>query len=148
LQQKGAYKAGDSHAPKILNVYSALPILKYMTHQKDTFYLNSEEPNKSCLLAMRSIILKLENNIVETTKYGMPCFCFKGKAFCYLWVDKKSKEPYFLMVEGEHLQHKALEKGNRSRMKILRVNPKKDLPIATINLIMNQALDVYRNTKN
>jgi hypothetical protein len=112
---------------------------------KDNFYLNREEPNKSCLLAMRDRVLNYDKNITETRKYGMPCFCFKNKMFCYLWVDKKSQEPYFLMVEGNYLDHPDLESGNRSRMKILKINPNKDLPIASIDFIMKQALDLYRN---
>lgn len=116
-----------------------------VTDEKDNFYLIQPEPNKSCLLAMRDIVLHMDGQITETRKYGMPCFCYKGKAFCYLWVDKKSNEPYFLMVEGKRLHHPELETGSRSRMKIFRVDPKKDLSIRTINLIMNQALDLYRN---
>ena len=49
------------------------------------------------------------------------------------------------MVEGKHLDHPQLEAGDRSRMKIFRVNPNDDLPIDAINSIMNQALDLYRN---
>ncbi len=116
-----------------------------MKHQNDNFYFEKQEPNKSCLLAMRDIVLNYDKDITETCKYGMPCFCYKGKMFCYLWVDKKSNEPYFLMVEGKHLHHPQLETGDRSRMKIFRVDPKKDLPIAKIDLIMNEALDLYRN---
>ncbi len=111
----------------------------------DTFYFDKEEPQKSCLLVMRTIVLGYDTHISETTKYGMPCFCYKGKMFCYLWMDKKSQEPYFLMVEGKHLNHPTLETGSRARMKIFRLDPNKDLPITTINLIMNQALDLYRN---
>lgn len=65
--------------------------------------------------------------------------------FCYLWVNKKTDEPYILMVEGKHLDHPELEVGKRSRMKIFRVNPNNDLPLPTIELILNQALDLYRN---
>lgn len=111
----------------------------------DTYYLNKEEPNRSCLLALRDIILQQDGNVTETRKYGMPCFCFKKKMFCYLWVDKKTEEPYLLMVEGKHLNHPELEVGKRSRMKIFRVNPNQDLPMATIQLILNQALDLYSN---
>lgn len=114
-------------------------------NNSNNFYFDKNEPNKSCLLAMRSIILKIDETITETTKYGMPCFCYKNKAFCYLWVDKKSNEPYFLMVEGNYLHHPDLETGDRSRMKILRIDSNKDLPITKINLILNQALDLYRN---
>jgi hypothetical protein len=116
-----------------------------MTNDKDSFYFDKPEPNKSCLLAMRDIVFNIDSQITETRKYGMPCFCYRGKAFCYLWVDKKSEEPYFLMVEGKHLHHPELEVGNRSRMKIFRVNPKVDLPVHTIDLIMNEALDIYKN---
>jgi hypothetical protein len=109
-----------------------------------TWYLNKKEPNKSCLLALRSIILEQDKNITETRKYGMPCFCFRNRMFCYLWTDKKTDEPYILMVEGKHLSHPKLEKGSRSRMKILRVNPNKDLPAKTIKEILKKALDLYR----
>ena len=104
------------------------------------FYLNHNEPDKSCLLALRSIILAQDNQITETQKYGMPCFCFKKKAFCYLWTDKKSKEPYLLMVEGKFLDHPSLEVGSRSRMKILRINPNRDLPMKIIVDILQKAL--------
>ncbi|MGS2739694.1 DUF1801 domain-containing protein [Sinomicrobium sp. M5D2P17] len=117
-----------------------------MTREKlDNYYLNKNEPNKSCLLTLRSIILKQDENITETQKWGMPCFCYKNKMFCYLWTDKKTNEPYILMVEGRYLNHAELEEGNRSRMKIFRINPDKDLPMKTIQLLLNDALDLYRN---
>ncbi|WP_103864037.1 DUF1801 domain-containing protein [Aquimarina sp. I32.4] len=112
--------------------------------QLDTYYLNKEEPNKSCLLALRDIILAQDDNITETRKYGMPCFCYKQKMCCYLWTDKKTNEPYILMVEGKHLDHPKLEAGNRSRMKIFRINPNKDIPIDEISLLLKMALDLYR----
>lgn len=76
-----------------------------MMEQLHNYYLKKEEPNKSCLLALRSIILNQDSNVTETQKYGMPCFCYKKKMFCYLWTDKKTDEPYILMVEGKHLDH-------------------------------------------
>jgi hypothetical protein len=111
------------------------------------YYLNKTEPNKSCLLALRSIILNQDINISETRKFGMPCFCYKKKMFCYLWTDKKTDEPYILMVEGKFLDHPKLEEGNRSRMKIFRINPNKDLPIKSIENILQKALDLYKSGK-
>jgi len=111
----------------------------------DSFYLSKDEPNRSCLLALRHIILDQDKNLTEVRKYGMPCFCYQQKMMCYLWTDKKTGEPYILMVEGKQLNHPDLEKGNRSRMKIFRVDPNKDLPIKTIELILNEALNLYKN---
>jgi hypothetical protein len=38
-----------------------------------------------------------------------------------------------------------LETGNRNRMKILRLNPNEDIPVDTINLLLQKALDLYKN---
>lgn len=116
-----------------------------MSQTTDNFYLSKDEPTKSCLLALRSIILGQDANITETQKYGMPCFCYKKKMFCYLWTDKKNNEPYILMVEGKYLDHPKLEQGTRSRMKIYRVNANNDLPKQEIKKLLIEALNLYRN---
>lgn len=115
-----------------------------MREELHNYYLSKEEPNKSCLLALRDIIFNHDTDITETQKWGMPCFCYKKKMFCYLWTDKKTDEPYILMVEGKLLDHYALEEGNRSRMKIFRVNPNKDLPIEIIEEILQKAINLYK----
>jgi hypothetical protein len=115
-----------------------------MVQELHHYYLNKEEPNKSCLLALRSIILQQDKDITETQKWGMPCFCYKNKMFCYLWTDKKTDKPYILMVEGKYLDCQQLEEGDRTRMKIFRIHPNKDLPIKTIESLLQKALDLYR----
>lgn len=110
----------------------------------DAYYLSQEEPNKSCLLALRDLILQQDVVVRETRKYGMPCFCFRHKMFCYLWVNKQTYKPYVLFVEGRYLEHPMLEKGKRSRMKVLNIDPTSDLPIRTIKVLLRSALDLYR----
>lgn len=119
-----------------------------MIDELHNYYLQQEEPQRSCLLALRDIILKQDADISETVKYGMPCFCYKKKMFCYLWTDSKTHEPYILFVEGKHLNNPALEAGSRARMKILRVNPIEDLPLTLIKSLLNEALDLYRKGIN
>ena len=114
-----------------------------MHNELDNFYIIKEEPNKSCLLALRALIASLDTKINETIKYGMPCFCYAKKPLCYLWVDKKTDEPYILMVEGKKLLHPKLEEGNRSKMKIFRVNANEDLPVKTIKEILQEALKLH-----
>lgn len=111
------------------------------------FYLDKDEPQKSCLLALRSIILTQDECISETQKWGMPCFCYKTKILCYFWVDKKTDEPYILFVEGKYLNHPQLEAGSRSRMKIFRVDPNQDLPLEVIKELLNDALELYTSGK-
>ena len=116
-----------------------------MIEELDHFYLDQEEPIKGTLLALKDIILALDSDISPAWKYKAPFFLYKGKMFCYLWIDKKTNEPYIGIVEGLRIEHPILEQGNRSKMKILRVNPNQDIPIKEIQFILNKALDFYRN---
>ena len=116
-----------------------------MIRELDQFYTKFDEPNKSCFLALRKILLSQDVHVTETKKYGAPCFCYKNRMFCFLWLDKKLKEPYLLLVEGRFLDHPLLEKGDRKRMKILRIDPKQDLPIETLELVFQEALNLYRS---
>lgn len=110
----------------------------------DQFYLEQEEPLQSCLLALKEIILAQDSQISTAWKYGMPFFCFKGKMFAYLWIHKKLRQPYIGIVEGKKIAHPDLLTEKRSRMKILLLDPHKDLPLENINNILNMALSLYR----
>lgn len=112
--------------------------------EPDNFYLRQEEPIKSCLLALREIILSQDKDISNAWKYGMPFFCYKGKMFCYLWVHKKFKQPYIGIVEGKRFDHPKLIIEKRSRMKIMLFDPTKDLPVKTIEGILKQAINLYK----
>lgn len=115
-----------------------------MIREIDRYYYSKEEPVQSCLLALRNIILEHDSEVSETRKWSMPCFTYKKKMFCFLWTDKKTGEPYLLMVEGNSLNHPKLEKGERLRMKILRIRPAEDIPITTIHSILDDALDLEK----
>jgi hypothetical protein len=110
----------------------------------DNFYLQHDEPTKGCLLALKEIILKQDKDISAAWKYGMPFFCYKGKMFCYLWIHKKRRQPYIGIVEGKRFDHPDLIIEKRSRMKIMLFDPGKDLPIRTVENILQQALNLYR----
>ena len=116
-----------------------------MIDQLHNFYLKHEEPNRSCLLALRDIILKQDGHICQTIKWNLPCFCYKAKMFCFLNVEKQSDQPYILFVEGGRLDHPSLDRGDRIRMKVFKIDANLDLPIQIIELLLNNALDLYRN---
>ena len=115
-----------------------------MLQAADNYFLQKNEPVKSCLLALRSIILKHDKNITEAWKYGMPFYCYNGKMFCYLWTHKKYNQPYWGIVEGKQIDHPLLVIEKRARMKIMLVEPDKDIPIETVNSILNTLLKLYQ----
>jgi len=118
-----------------------------MLSELDNYYLDKEEPLKSSLLALREIILEQDTDISIAWKYKMLFFCYKGKMFCYLWVDKQNGFPYIGIVEGKLIHHPKLIIQKRARMKIMLFDPNKDLPIKTIQLILKQTLQLYKSGK-
>lgn len=118
-----------------------------MKETLDDFYLKQEEPVRSCLLALRDIILAQDGQVINVLKYGMPFFCYRGKMFCYLWIHKKYHQPYLGIVEGRRIHHPALLIERRSRMKILLLPADGDLPVKTIKTLLKKTLDLYRTGK-
>jgi len=109
----------------------------------DLFYLEKTEPVKSCLLALKAIILNYNNDFTPDWKYGLPCFLLQGKIFCYLWVDKKTQFPYISIAKGSKLDHPDLIQGNRKVFKLLMINPEEDIPVDKIHQIFDMAMDLY-----
>ena len=110
----------------------------------DSWFLQQEEPAKGCLQFLRTLILKQDDSFTATLKYGMPFFCINGKMVCYLWVHKKYKQPYIGFVEGDKINHPDLLKEKRARMKILLIDPAKNIPVKKINSILKEVLSLYR----
>jgi uncharacterized protein DUF1801 len=114
-------------------------------NQLDEFYLNQEEPVKGTLIALRDIILRRDDNISNVIKYGMPFFYYKGKMFCYLWIDKKRKKPYIGIVEGTYFNDSFLVQDKRSRMKIMLLDANEDLPLERIEMVLQKAVNLYKS---
>lgn len=106
----------------------------------ESFYLNQEEPLQSCLLALRDLIKAYSPDITERWYYKLPCFFSEGKIFCYVWVEKKTSLPYIAFYPGEHLTHPLLEKGSRTKSKMLYIQPDQDLPLTVIYEIIDEIL--------
>ncbi|MDA9967559.1 DUF1801 domain-containing protein [Salibacteraceae bacterium] len=114
-----------------------------MLSELNQFYEKLEEPEKSCFLALRDYILSLSEHITPEWKYKLPFFYFKGKMFCYLWMDKKTKEPYIGIAKAQLLDFEYLVQGDRKRMKILPIPANEDLPIGKIKESLGAAMQFY-----
>ena len=111
----------------------------------DNFYEQQEEPVKGCMLALRSIILKQDSHISVAWNYSMPFFCYKGKMFCYLWMHKKMNQPYIGIVEGRYFDEPFFIQEKRSRMKIMLIDPDKNIPVKIVEAVLQKALNLYRD---
>jgi hypothetical protein len=113
-----------------------------MENELENFYLRQSEPNQSCFLALRDIILNSNSNITADWKYKLPFFMYKGKMFCYLCKDKKTETPYIGIVNGSDIDHPQLESGNRKKMKTLSIDPTKDINLDMVLKILNLSAKV------
>lgn len=110
----------------------------------DHFYEQQEEPIKSCLLALKKILLTHDSAITEEWKYRVPFFYYKGKMLCYFWIDKKLKQPYIGIVDGNKIDHPKLIQGNRKRMKVFYLDANKDIPLKAVEQVLKLAIKLHR----
>ena len=115
-----------------------------MLRDIDNYFLGKKEPVKSCLLFLSDHLINFDPNITEAWKYRMPFYCYKGKMFCYLWVHEKKSLPYLGVVEGRKIDHPLLIQESRARMKIIFIDPEKDIPVEVIDEILNTAMSFYK----
>lgn len=110
----------------------------------DAFFLQQAEPTRSCIQALRSYLLLPDLGLAEMWKYGMPFYYYRGKMCFYIWIHKKYRQPYIGIVEGKCISHPDLLQENRARMKILLLDPEKDLPVEKIGEIMKEVMKHYK----
>ena len=110
----------------------------------DNYFLGQKEPIKSSLLFLRQHILNFNKDISEKWQYSMPFFYYKEKRICYLWVHKKFQQPYLGIVDGNKIDNPDLVAEKRARMKILLIDPAKDIPMQKINSILNDVINLHK----
>ncbi len=106
----------------------------------DTYFQKQQEPARSTLIWLRDHIKKKHPGLEEKWRYGMPFFDLAGRMFCYLWCASSTGTPYIGFVDGAIMDHPALVQGDRKRMKIFRVDPTQDAPVALLNEVLSYAI--------
>ncbi len=109
----------------------------------DAFFYNQIEPAKSCLEFLRSYLLSINKDITEEWKYGAPFYFVRGKRFCYLWVNKKWKQPYIGIIDGSCIEFSGLIQENRKRMKVYPINANKAIDVKALDRLMKKVLSLY-----
>lgn len=109
----------------------------------DQFYLDQPEPIKSCLMALRALVLQYNSELEPVWKYRLPCFMYKNQIFCYLWIDRKTKFPYIAIGKGVQIDHPDLIQGNRTFVKLFMIDPNKDIPVKKIYHIFDLAMKLH-----
>lgn len=103
----------------------------------DYYYEKQELEIKACLLALKLIILSIDERVVHTRKYRIPFFRYKEFDLGFLWVNKKK-----ILVGFVEDKKTGREK---HQVTTLEVNPSDDIPIDKIIQGFNQLIEKYGN---
>lgn len=115
-----------------------------MASPLNNYFADHQEPNRSCLQFLREMILDFDPGITERWSYQMPFYHYNGGRICYLWTEKRSGKPYIGFVDGKHLHHPLLVTGNRSKMKILPIEPGEDIPVKLIRQLLMDTVALHK----
>ena len=61
-----------------------------MSAELEDYYLKFSEHYQGCLLALKLIILSVDENITHERKFQIPNFSYKGKHLAFLWMNLKN----------------------------------------------------------
>ena len=77
---------------------------------------------------------------------NMACHFIVTKAACFdiCGYIKNINSPYIGIVEGKNIDHPILIQEKRARMKILLIDPQKNIPVATIYSVLKAAMTLYK----
>lgn len=109
----------------------------------DNYYMKQPEPIRSCLLALKDIILGLDPDITQQRKFQIPFFYYKDKKLCFLWV--KNKKPLIGFVEDKNIYPKKEGLKRKDKMETLYLDPNADIPIKMITRNLQKTIKIYSN---
>jgi hypothetical protein len=105
------------------------------------YYEKQETETRECLLALKAIILSIDENIVHTRKYQIPFFCYKEFKLGFLWVYRKRILVGF--VEDKKTFSQPTKGRERDSVTTIEINPSEDIPIEKIQQIAKQLIKKY-----
>ena len=105
------------------------------------YYDKQNDATKACLLALKSIIMSVDPQIVHFRKYQIPFFRYKNFGISFLWVNKKK------ILLGFVTDKKALPYENIKQQKdgisTFEINPLEDIPIERIKNELRGLIECY-----
>jgi hypothetical protein len=97
-----------------------------MTTQLEDYYLKFPEPYQGCLLALKHIILGIDEHILHERKFQIPNFSYKGKKLGFLWMNRKKLIVGFITDKSILPSMNGIRK--KDQLEMIQIDPDKDIP--------------------
>lgn len=104
------------------------------------YYEKQETATRECLLALKSIVLSVDENIIHNRKYQIPFFSYCEYNLGFLWVHKKK---ILLGFIEDKKSFPTTEKRLKDNVTTLQINPLVDIPIDDIKQTFRQLIEKY-----
>ncbi|HZK96250.1 MAG TPA: hypothetical protein VFC67_18770 [Prolixibacteraceae bacterium] len=114
-----------------------------MSQELENYYLRQPEPIQGCLLALKNVILGVDNQISHERKYQIPFFYFKGKKLCFLWVNKKKLLMGFIVDKNIYPVVAGIKR--KDDFETMQIDPNADLPVKIILEKLLQRMKLYES---
>jgi hypothetical protein len=106
------------------------------------FFHTLNEPYQSCLLFLRNFILESSGNISESWKFHTPFYYYRKKWIAFISYHPKTKIIYIAFVDGAKIFHPSLISEGRKKMKIIYIDPEKDIDVKALKVIIKEAISL------
>lgn len=116
-----------------------------MNTQLEDYYLRHPEPFQGCLLALKHIILNLDERITPERKYQIPFFCFEGKKLAFLWMNRKKLMLGFVTDKSIYPSKAGVKQ--KDRLEMIQIDPNADLPVEMIAAKLREQMRMYENAQ-
>lgn len=114
-----------------------------MNNASDEYYLKYKEPYQGCLLALRYLVMKVDENITHEMKYQIPLFCYKQKRLAILWVT--GKKLLFGIVTDKSVLPLLNGKKQRNQYEMIEIDPNADIPKELLVAKLKKQISIYDN---
>lgn len=104
------------------------------------YYEKQHITTRECLLALKAIVLSVDENIIHKRKYQIPFFCYKEFNLGYLWVYKKKIIIGFI---EDKRSFPTTEQPIKDNVTTLKINPLDNIPIDDIKRTFRKLIEKY-----
>lgn len=108
----------------------------------ENYYEKQDEATRECLLALKSIVLSVDKNIIHKRKYQIPFFCYDEFNLGFLWVHRKKIIVGFI---EDKKSFPTTKQPTKDSVTTLQINPLDDIPIDDIKQTFGQLITKYKS---
>jgi hypothetical protein len=109
-----------------------------MLQQPENYFHSLPEPERGCLLFLRDFLLAYPVKLEESWKNHTPFYYCNKKWIGWINYDPKTRGIYISFANGNKMDHPKLVSEGRKKMKILHVDPNRDVDINSLGEILKQ----------